>query len=67
MRRPLLAGMAGSLPIAEALPRDGSVAEAGGEQLAHYVKDVVRHLETESLSALRAGEVEFPEISREYD
>ena len=53
--------------IAEALLLDRSVAKAAGERLAHYVRGVVRHLETESLSALRAGEVEFPEISREDD
>lgn len=53
--------------IAEALPLDRLVAKAAGERLAHYVKGVVRHLETESLSALRAGDVEFLEISREDD
>jgi len=49
------------------LPLDRLVAKAAGERLAHYVKGVVRHLETESLSALRAGDVEFLEISREDD
>lgn len=51
--------------IAEALPLDGSVAEAAGERLAHYVKGVVRQLGNQSLSAFQTGKVEFPEISGE--
>ena len=53
--------------IAGALPLDGEGANAAGQRLTHYVKGVIRHLETESLSALGAGEVKFPEISREDD
>jgi cytochrome b pre-mRNA-processing protein 3 len=51
--------------IAEALPLDGEAAEAAGERLAHYVKRVASHLDTESLSALSAGKVKFPEIPLE--
>jgi cytochrome b pre-mRNA-processing protein 3 len=51
--------------IAEASPLEGSAAEAAGMHLAHYVKAVVGRLGNQSLSAFRAGEVEFPEISRE--
>jgi cytochrome b pre-mRNA-processing protein 3 len=43
--------------IAEALPRDGSVAEAAGERLAHYVKGVVRQLGNQSLSAFQKGRI----------
>jgi cytochrome b pre-mRNA-processing protein 3 len=51
--------------IAAALPPGCEGAEAVGEQLAHYLKGVVRHLDIEPLSAFRTGNVKFPEISRE--
>ena len=47
--------------IAEALPLEGTLAEAAGGRLAHYLEGVVQHLEKEPLSALSAGEVRFPE------
>jgi cytochrome b pre-mRNA-processing protein 3 len=48
--------------IAQALPLDGEDAEAVGERLAHYVKDVLRHLEREPLSVLKSGVLKFMEI-----
>ncbi|HEY6670201.1 MAG TPA: hypothetical protein VI075_04615 [Methyloceanibacter sp.] len=48
--------------IAEALPLEGTLAEAAGARLAHYLEGVVQHLEKEPLSALSAGEVRFPEM-----
>jgi cytochrome b pre-mRNA-processing protein 3 len=51
--------------IAAALPLDGSCAEAAGERLAHYVTGVIRQLGNQSLSAIRDGKVEFPEIASE--
>jgi cytochrome b pre-mRNA-processing protein 3 len=48
--------------IAEALPLEGTLAEAAGGRLAHYLGGVVQHLEREPLSALGAGEVRFPEM-----
>jgi cytochrome b pre-mRNA-processing protein 3 len=50
--------------IAEALPLEGTLAEAAGGRLAHYLEGVVQHLEKEPLSALSAGEVRFPEMER---
>jgi cytochrome b pre-mRNA-processing protein 3 len=50
--------------IAAALP--GPLAEAAGMSLAHYVKDVIRHLGTEPLSVLQKGEVKFPEIGAKF-
>jgi cytochrome b pre-mRNA-processing protein 3 len=50
--------------IAEALPLEGTLAEAAGGRLAHYLEGVVQHLEKEPLSALSAGEVRFPEMGK---
>jgi cytochrome b pre-mRNA-processing protein 3 len=46
--------------IAEALPLEGTLAEAAGGRLAHYLEGVVQRLEKAPLSALSAGEVRFP-------
>jgi cytochrome b pre-mRNA-processing protein 3 len=50
--------------IAEALPLEGTLAEAAGGRLAHYLEGVVQRLEKEPLSALSAGEVRFPEMGK---
>jgi cytochrome b pre-mRNA-processing protein 3 len=49
--------------IAAALPLEGAPAEAAGGRLAPYLMNIVRHLEAEPFSALRAGELRFPKVS----
>ena len=55
---------AGDEPVAAAIGKMLSLepgpSEAVSGRLAHYLKAVVRHVETQSLAALRAGEVSFP-------
>jgi cytochrome b pre-mRNA-processing protein 3 len=48
--------------ITAALPLDGLSSEAAGERLAHYVTGVIQRLGYQSLSAIRAGNVEFLEF-----
>lgn len=49
--------------VAESLPLEGAAAEAAGRRLAHYVQEVVRHLEAQPLAALRAGAMTYPEVT----
>ena len=43
-----------------ALPPQQRPSEAASRRLAHYLKGVVRQVETQSFTALHAGEVRFP-------
>ncbi len=47
--------------IAMALPREQGPSEAASRRLAHYLKGAVRKLAAQSLAALSAGVVKFPE------
>jgi cytochrome b pre-mRNA-processing protein 3 len=47
--------------LGEAFPRDQRPSEAGGRQLAHYLVDLVRQVDAQSVTALGAGEVHFPQ------
>lgn len=49
--------------IAKALPLEDGAEEAVSGRLAHYLRGIVRHLETEPFAALGAGELRFPEVS----
>ena len=46
--------------LADALPPQQRPSEAASGRLAHYLKDVVSHVEAQSFAALSAGEVSFP-------
>jgi cytochrome b pre-mRNA-processing protein 3 len=47
--------------LGETFPRDQRPAEAGSRQLAHYLMEFVRQVDAQSVAALGAGEVRFPE------
>jgi cytochrome b pre-mRNA-processing protein 3 len=49
--------------IARALALEPEPANALSRRLAHYLRSVVRHLEAEPLTKLRAGELTIPEVS----
>jgi len=49
--------------IANALPLDDGAEKAVSGRLAHYLRGIVRQLQTEPLAAVRAGELSFPEIA----
>jgi cytochrome b pre-mRNA-processing protein 3 len=44
----------------EALPQDQRPSEAGSRRLAHYLMELVRQVDAQSVAALGAGEVRFP-------
>jgi cytochrome b pre-mRNA-processing protein 3 len=46
--------------LAEALPQDQRPSEARSLQLAHYLIELVRHLDAQSVAALGVGDVRFP-------
>jgi cytochrome b pre-mRNA-processing protein 3 len=46
--------------LSEALPQDQRPSEAASRRLAHYLIDLVRHVDAQSVAALGAGEVRFP-------
>jgi cytochrome b pre-mRNA-processing protein 3 len=56
---------AGETAIAAALgatfPSDQRPSEAGSQQLAHYLIEFIRQVDAQSVAALGAGEVRFPE------
>jgi cytochrome b pre-mRNA-processing protein 3 len=49
--------------IARALPLEGEAAETAARRLVSYLKEVVRHLESQPVAALATGEINFPEVS----
>jgi cytochrome b pre-mRNA-processing protein 3 len=49
--------------IANALPLNGSSAEAAAVRLASYLKGAIRQLEAQPLSAFSAGVPRFPKIA----
>ena len=49
--------------IAETLPLDSDAAVAAAQSLAPYLKEVVRKFESQQISRLVAGKVNFPQIS----
>jgi cytochrome b pre-mRNA-processing protein 3 len=46
--------------LAEALPQDQRLSEASSLQLAHYLIELVRRLDAQSVAALGIGDVRFP-------
>jgi cytochrome b pre-mRNA-processing protein 3 len=46
--------------LSEALPQHQRPSEAASRRLAHYLIDLVRHLDAQSVAVLGAGDVRFP-------
>ena len=46
--------------LGEALPHDQRPSEAASRRLAHYLVEVVRQVDAQSIAALGAGDVRFP-------
>jgi hypothetical protein len=47
--------------LGQALPQDRRTSEAATRRLAHYLLALVRDLDAQSVAALDAGDVRFPE------
>jgi cytochrome b pre-mRNA-processing protein 3 len=48
--------------LSEALPQHQRPSEAASRRLAHYLIELVRHLDAQSVAAFGAGEVRFPGV-----
>jgi cytochrome b pre-mRNA-processing protein 3 len=46
--------------LSEALPQDQLPSEAASRRLAHYLMELVRQVDAQSVAALGAGDVRFP-------
>lgn len=53
-------GLAASTTLSEALPQDQRPSEAASRRLAHYLMELVRQVDAQSVAALGAGDVRFP-------
>jgi cytochrome b pre-mRNA-processing protein 3 len=49
-----------AVTLSEALPQDQRPSEATSRRLAHYVMELVRRVDAQSVAALGAGDVQFP-------
>jgi cytochrome b pre-mRNA-processing protein 3 len=53
--------------LGETFPQSQRLSEAGSRQLAHYLMDLVRQVDAQSVTALGAGEICFPELGDDGD